>query len=189
MASRAALRREKSMTFFDDSKPPTPDPPVDPSSETQNSLDDLAGKIVVGTPEPVAGPLGDPMILTGVRSSLPPPYQPDVPEDLRIPWGWRHFAAFLGFGIVSFIATQLGATLYLLSQSHNTHPTQKDLEHLAGSSPIITITANLLFYELLILFLYVSIAILRDLPFWGPFGWRKLIPVPGAPSNPWVYFA
>jgi hypothetical protein len=112
-----------------------------------------------------------------------------VPEDLRIPWGWPHFAAFLGFGIVSFIATQLGATLYLLSQSHNTHPTQKDLEHLAGSRPIIPITANVLLYVLIILFLYVSIAILKDFPFWRTFGWRKLIPVPGAPSSPWVYFA
>ena len=179
------------MSFFDDSdlKPPTPDPPVEPSSETQNSPDDLAGKIVVGTPEPVAGPLGDPMMLTGIPSSPPPPYHPDVPEDLRIPWGWLHFAAFLAFGIVSFIVTQLGATLYLLSQSHNTHPTQKDLEHLAGSRPIIPITANVLLYVLIILFLYVSIAILKNLPFWRTFGWRKLIPVPGASSNPWVYFA
>ena len=177
------------MSFFDDSKAPTPDPPVEPSSETQNSLDDLAGKIVVGTPEPVAGPVGDAVMLTGVRSSLPPPYQPDVPEDLRIPWGWLHFAAFSAFGIVSFIVTQLGATLYLLSQSHNAHPTQKDLEHLAGSRPIIPITANVLLYMLIILFLYVSISILKNLPFWRTFGWRKLIPVPGASSNPWVYFA
>jgi membrane protease YdiL (CAAX protease family) len=30
---------------------------------------------------------------------------------------------------------------------------------------------------------------LKSLPFWHTFGWRKLIPVPGAPSNPWLYFA
>jgi membrane protease YdiL (CAAX protease family) len=185
----AALREEKSMSFFDDSKRPAPDSPVEPLNYSQNSLDDLASKIVVGTPEPAAGLPGDPMILTDVPSSPPPPNQPHVPEDLRIPWGWPHFAAFLGFGIVSFIATQLGATLYLLSQSHDTHPTQKDLEHLAGSKPIIPITANVLLYVLIILFLYVSIAILKNLPFWHTFGWRKLIPVPGTPSNPWVYFA
>jgi membrane protease YdiL (CAAX protease family) len=185
----AALREEKGMSIFDDSKPPAPDSPVDPLKDSQNSLDDLASKIAVGTPEPAAGPSGDRMILTDVPSSPPPPYQPQVPEDLRIPWGWPHFAAFLGFGIVSFIATQLGATLYLLSQSHDSHPTQKDLEHLAGSKPIIPITANVLLYVLIILFLYVSIAILKNLPFWHTFGWRKLIPVPGTPSNPWVYFA
>jgi membrane protease YdiL (CAAX protease family) len=189
MAARAALREEKSMSFFDDSKPPVPDSPVEPLNDSQNSLDDLASKIVVGTPEPAAGPPGHPMMSTDVPPSPPPPYQPQVPEDLRIPWGWPHFAAFLGFGIVSFIATQLGATLYLLSQSHDIHPTQKDLEHLAGSKPIIPITANVLLYVLIILFLYVSIAILKNLPFWHTFGWRKLIPVPGTPSNPWVYFA
>jgi membrane protease YdiL (CAAX protease family) len=189
MASCTALGKEKSMSVFDDPKPLAPDPPVDPSSDAQNSLEDLAGKIVVGTPEPAGEPPGDPMMMTGIPPAPPPPYQPDVPEDLRIPWGWPHFAGFLIFGIVSFIVTQVGATLYLLSQSHNTHPTQKDLEHLAASNPIIPITANILLYALIILFLYVSIPILKSLPFWRTFGWRKLIPVPGAPSNPWLYFA
>jgi membrane protease YdiL (CAAX protease family) len=175
------------MNFFDDSKPP--DPPVDPSNDAQNSIEDLTAKIVVGVPEPGGDLLGDPIVLTGVPPSPPPPYQPDVPEDLRIPWGWPHFAAFLIFGIVSFIVTQVGATLYLLSQSHNAHLTQKDLEHLAASKPIIPITANVLLYALIILFLYVSIPILKNLPFWHTFGWRKLIPVSGAPSNPWLYFA
>jgi uncharacterized protein len=189
MASRAALGEEKSMSFFDNSNPLAPDPPIEPSNDTQNSPDDLAAKIVVGAPEPALEPSGEPMMLAGVPPSPPPPHQPGVPEDLRIPWGWPHFAAFLIFGIVSFILTQVGATLYLLSQSHDTHPTQKDLEHLAASKPIIPITANVLLYALIILFLYVSIPILKNLPFWRTFGWRKLIPAPGASSNPWLYFA
>jgi membrane protease YdiL (CAAX protease family) len=189
MASRAALRKEKSMSFFDDLKPPAPEPPADPPNDTRDSPDDLAGKIVVGVPEPAGEPLGDPMQLAGVPPLALPQYRPDVPEDLRIPWGWPHFAAFLIFGIVSFVITQVGATLYLLAQSHNAHPTQKDLEHLAASKPIIPITANVLLYVLILLFLYVSVPILKNLPFWRTFGWRKLIPVPGAPSNPWLYFA
>ena len=177
------------MTVFDDLKPLAPDPPANSSSDSQGTHDDLADKIVVGAPEPVVGSLGDPISL----NTLPPPpparYQPDLPEDLRIPWGWMHFLVFFIFGIVSFIVTQVGATLYLMSQSHNAQMTQKDLEHLAASKPIIPITANVLLYALLILFLYVSIPILKNLPFWRTFGWRKLIPAAGVPTNPWLYFA
>src|SRR5258707_9951146 len=103
MASRAALGEEKGMSFFDDSDPLAPDPPVHPSNHTQNSPDDLAAKIVVGAPEPAGEPSGEPMMLADVPPSPLPPHQPGVPEDLRIPWGWPHFAAFLIFGIVSFI--------------------------------------------------------------------------------------
>src|SRR5260370_24165257 len=28
-----------------------------------------------------------------------------------------------------------------------------------------------------------------QLPFWRTLGWRKLVPTPNAPSNPWLYFA
>jgi membrane protease YdiL (CAAX protease family) len=190
VAARAAPGEEKSMTGFDDTKPLAPDPPAEPSSDSQNSSDDLRDKIVVGVPETLPGSLGDPISLP---SHLPPPaavpYRPDLPDDLRVPWGWLHFLVFFIFGIVSFVVTQIGATLYLMSQSHNAQLTQKDLEHLAASKPIIPITANVLLYALLILFLYVSIPILKNLPFWRTFGWRKLIPVAGMPSSPWVYFA
>ena len=175
------------MTVFDDSKPLAPDMPPDPRAGARDSLGDLPDRIIVGTPEPV-GSLGDPVSLSGVP---PPPaqYQQNLPEDLRIPWGWMHFLGFCSFGIVSFIVTQVGATLYLMSQSHGGQMTQKDLEHLAASKPIIPITANVLLYALLILFLYVSIPVLKNLPFWCTFGWRKLVPAAGVSSNPWLYFA
>src|SRR5258708_32887775 len=190
MAARAALGEEKSMTGLADTTHIAPDPPAEPSSDSQNSTDHLADNIVVGVPETLAASLGDPISLP---SDLPPPatvpYRLDLPDDLRVPWGWLHFLIFFIFGIVSFVVTQIGATLYLMSQSHNAQLTQKDLEHLAASKPIIPITANVLLYALLILFLYVSIPILKNLPFWRTFGWRKLIPVAGMPSSPWVYFA
>ena len=153
--------------------------------------DDLADKIVVGAP---GNPLPAPWAIRFRSKAMLPPPLPCrtgriLPDDLRIPWGWLHFLVFFIFGIVSFIVTQIGATLYLMSQTHNTQLTQKDLEHLAASKPIIPITANVLLYALLILFLYVSIPILKNLPFWRTFGWRKLIPVAGMPSSPWVYFA
>jgi membrane protease YdiL (CAAX protease family) len=189
MAAGVAPCQEKSMTVFDDLKPLVPDPPAEPSSDSQNSLDDLRDRIVVGEPEIVSGSLGDPISLTGSPSLSAAQYPADLPEDLRVPWGWLHFLAFFVFGIVSFVVTQIGATLYLMTQSHGTQLTQKDLEHLAASKPIIPITANVVLYALIILFLFVSISTLKNLPFWRTFGWRKLVPTAGAPTNPWLYFA
>jgi hypothetical protein len=120
---------------------------------------------------------------------LPPaPHQPLLPEDLRVPWGWLHFLCFAIFGIVSFVITQVGTVLYLVAQSHGARLNQKDLEHLATSKPIIPITATILLYVLVILFLYISVSKLKDLPFWRTFGWRKLVPTAGVPAKPWVYF-
>src|ERR1700751_3285134 len=123
MAEGGALGKEKSMTVFDDSKPLAPDTPPDPRADARDSLDDLPDRIIVGTPEPVDSS-GRPVSLSGVP---PPPaqYQQNLPEDLRIPWGWMHFLGFFIFGIVSFIVTQVGATLYLMSQSHGGQMTQK----------------------------------------------------------------
>jgi membrane protease YdiL (CAAX protease family) len=170
------------MMMFDDSKAPLPDPPEESSIEPLRSADDLADKIIVGVPET----LGNPLSVANDFPTLPSP--PDLPEDLRISWSWLHFLCFVLFGILSFGITQVGAGLYLVAQSHNAHLTQKDFEHLAASKPIVPITANVVLYGLIILFLYVSISALKNLPFWRTFGWRKLVPTASAPSNPWVYF-
>lgn len=181
------------MTAFDDPKSPVPDPPPEPaserSSESEQPLEQLAEKIVVGVPEPAPASFSD----SGSREYLPSvshpaPHQLLLPEDLRVPWGWLHFLCFMIFGIVSFVITQVGAVVYLLAQSHNTHLTQKELERLYISKPIIPIAATILLYVLIILFLYISISTLKDLPFWRTFGWRKLVPTANAPAKPWIYF-
>jgi len=177
------------MTMFDDPKLPFSSAPDEPSRHPEHPTEDLADKIVVGEPEPVPGLPGDPMSLAGAAAATPPPPSSGLPDDLRISWGWLHFVAFLFFGFVSFLITQIGAGLYFIAQSHNAHLTQKDLEHMVASKPIVPIVANVLLYALIIFFLYLSIPVLKNLPFWHTFGWRKLVPNGNAPSNPWLYFA
>jgi membrane protease YdiL (CAAX protease family) len=192
MATHPAPGEEKSMTVFDDPKSPVPDPSAEQASEQSTesgqSLEQLAEKIVVGVPEPAQTSFSDsdsPGYLPSVSPATP--HRPLLPEDLRVPWGWLHFLSFMIFGIVSFAITQIGAVVYLVAQSHNTHLTQKELERLYTSKPIIPITATILLYVLIILFLYISISALKDLPFWRTFGWRKLVPTAAAPAKPWIY--
>ncbi len=175
------------MNQFDDkTPPPSSDRPTGSSTENQRSIEDLASRIVVGVPEPSPDSPID-LVALGEAPSPPPPL--NLPEDLRITWGWLHFLGFLIFGIISFVITQVAAGVYLVAQSHNVRLSEKDFQQLIVSKPQVPIAANVFLFGLIIFFLYITLAVMDELPFWRTLGWRKLVPTPNAPSNPWLYFA
>lgn len=175
------------MSQFDDQPPHHEQEPLaDSSSESQQSLDDLAAKIVVGAAEPVPDVPSNPVSLENIQA-VPPP-QSNLPEDLRISWGWLHFVGFFFFGLVSFVITQLAAGVFLVAQSHNARLSEKDFLQLIGSKPQILIAANVILFGLIIFFLYITLSVMDGAPFWSTLGWRKLGPNTGAPSSPWLYF-
>lgn len=176
------------MNQFDDKTPPPgSDVPTDSSTENQRSIEDLGSRIVVGVPETSSDLRVDPVSVANVQS-VPPPPQLNLPEDLRISWGWLHFLGFVVFGIISFVITQVAAGVYLVAQSHNVRLSEKDFQQLIVSKPQIPIAANVILFALIIFFLYITLSVMDDLPFWRTLGWRSLVPTPKAPSNPWLYF-
>ncbi len=136
--------------------------------------------------EPFTTPLsGDPISYAAVHSAA---YSPNLslPEDLRISWSWAHLIVFLVFGFASLLLVQLGGVFVL---SANRHLTQKQLQRLIESKPEFLVGTNILWYGLLFLFLYMTLAVLRGLPFWRSLGWKRLKPDPLAgKGNPWIYF-
>jgi len=176
------------MSHFEDQTPPGEQgPPEDSPSGSRQSLDDLAAKIVVGTAEPLPDVPSNPASLENIQT-VPPPRQSNLPEDLRISWGWLHFLGFFFFGIISFVITQLAVGVYLVAQSHNARLSEKDFQQLIVSKPQVPIAANVLLFGLIIFFLYITLSVMDGVPFWSTLGWRKLVPNSGAPSNPWLYF-
>ena len=105
---------------------------------------------------------------------------------MRITWSWAHLFVFLSFGFGSLLIVQIGA-LFLLSA--NRHLSQRQLQQLIESKPQFLVGTNVLWYALLFLFLYMTLAVLRGLPFWGSLGWKRLKadPILGK-ANPWMYF-
>jgi membrane protease YdiL (CAAX protease family) len=166
------------MTLFDDNplKPPDENLPAQP-------VPDQTAEFV--PPGPLTPPLaGDPISYaaatpaTYVRSSLP--------EDLRIPWSWVHLVVFLVFGFGSLLIVQLGGVLLLTADKHLS---QKQLQQLIESKPQFLVGTNILWFALIFLFLYVTLSVLRGLPFWRTLGWKKLNtgPIAGK-GSPWAYF-
>src|ERR1700736_5053833 len=168
------------MTLFDD-KPS--DPPEQDSPEQQSSLP------VSAEPRPAEDPnswlAGDPI---SYAASTPSSYtpRPALPEDLRISWSWTHFCVFIFFALSSFFLVQLALILYFAP--HRSLP-PKDLERYLLNKPQFLFGTNLLWYASIFLFLYVTLGVLRGVPFWRSLGWKKLKSnLSAGKANPWAYF-
>ena len=129
---------------------------------------------------------GDPISYVIVHPEAAHPPISNLPEDLRISWSWPHLMLFLGYAIVSQIVIGIGALAYY---STSRHMTQRQIRHLFESDPRLIVGTNVLWFALIILFLYVTLSVLRDLPFWRSLGWKKLDANPLAgKGKPWMYF-
>ena len=167
------------MNFSDDNPPNPPEKnlPQQPSSGQPAES---------ASAETFAQPLaGDPLSYLPVTpaASSPPP---NLPEDLRISWSWPHLLVFVIFVVASQIALGIVVIAYY---SADRHLSQKQLKHLLESDPRLIIGTNVLWFALIFLFLYVTLAVLRDSPFWRSLGWKKLKSDPaGGQGRPWMYF-
>jgi membrane protease YdiL (CAAX protease family) len=111
-----------------------------------------------------------------------------LPEDLRVSWSWPHLIVFLFFGFASLMVVQLAFVFYISSKSAN-HLSSKQLEQVFEDSPQLLVGTNVIWYGLLFLFLYVTLAVLRDVPFWRSLGWRDLqVNATTGKRDGWKYF-
>jgi membrane protease YdiL (CAAX protease family) len=167
------------MSLFDDNPPSPPEenlqaqPSSDRPAESESSepfIQPLAGDPLSGVP------------VTPAACSLPR----NLPEDLRISWSWPHLLVFIAFVLASQIALGIVIIAYF---SADRHLSQKQLKHLLESDPRLIIGTNVLWFAMIFLFLYVTLAVLRDSPFWRSLGWKKLNSnAAGGQGRPWMYF-
>jgi membrane protease YdiL (CAAX protease family) len=165
---------------------PPPDHSVNPSLEppAEPAADIVPPAIPpLGESQPAAQVLaGDPM------AAAVPTFQAKriLPEDLCVSWSWPHLIIFIFFGFASLLVVQLGFVFYV---SANRHLSAVQVQRVFENSPQLLVESNVLWYALLFLFLYVTLAVLRDVPFWRSLGWRKLNANPAAgTASGWMYF-
>ena len=155
--------------------------PLEPNFDSEPLSSDRSAS---SSAEPVSEFLGgDPI---SFAAATPCEAKPLLPEDLCISWSWAHLVVFLIFGFSSLLIVQIGAVLLL---SANKHLTQKQLQQMIESKPQFLVGTNVLWYALLFLFLYMTLAVLRGLPFWRSLGWKRLrSDSPTGRGSPWMYF-
>ena len=163
------------MALFDDN--PSDPPEQDPSLPSMAEPPPDESRPVELPGDPIAHAAAAPVEALKLRRVLP--------EDLRISWSWPHFIVFIFFTFASFIVVQTALALYYAPHQALT---QKQLEQYLLRKPQFLFGSNMLWYALIFLFLYVTLAVLRGLPFWSSLGWKKLRSSVSAGGSPWIYF-
>lgn len=128
---------------------------------------------------PLATPSGSAESAPAAREALP--------EDLRISWSWPHFLIFILFGFGSLLAVQLVFVSYLSSARHLP---MKWIEQMLMTQAPWVVAMQTLWLALLLLFLYVTLGVLREAPFWTTLGWHRFSAPAPPPDRPrgWKYF-
>jgi membrane protease YdiL (CAAX protease family) len=163
-------------------------PPEKPEDGSPEATDQLASQIVIGTPVPGSIP-PEVSISLGELESAPPqsPLELQLPEDLRISWSWLHLVAFAVFGVISLVAVQTAFAIYYTTPNQH-FANKQEFEQFVMSKPFFAVGSMVIWEALLILFLFVTIAVLPNAPFWSSLGWRKIAPAdPVVSRKPWVY--
>jgi uncharacterized protein len=192
--------------------PPSPDHPSEPSSVSPT---DPPGAPSLGTPppgtlppanlstdvpldfgadesQPEPSPLaGDPISYAALTIPQPVEYAPEysryslqLPDDLRISWSWWHLLLFVCAAVASPFVIELGMAFVIAIY---THDSAKHIQAMFAN-PGFLIAAQLLLFAALFFFLYITLAVLRDAPFWRTLGWRKLSDRVGN-RKPWMFLA
>lgn len=159
--------------------------PPDDSKDKQSSEE--AGAEPLAT-APVAALPGDPISYAATAAPQLPSYpsRAALPEDLQISWSWIHFIVFIFFVIASFVLVQAALVAYF-RPPHRLSP--KEYQQYFMNKPEFLIGSNLIWYGALFLFLYVTLSVLRGVPFWSSLGWRRWKPnADGKRTRPWGYF-
>ncbi len=108
------------------------------------------------------------------------------PPDLQISWSWHHLIVFLVFIFITLLGTQ---AIFLAAYAPHQKMTTQQLEEYMLSKPQVAIGSTIAIYALVLLFLYVTLALLRGQPFWSTLGWRKILPKSdGQARNPLLFF-
>jgi membrane protease YdiL (CAAX protease family) len=166
------------MSFMDDN-------PSDWQEQFRHAESEAGEKTVSPSAELAPPALaGDPISYAAV--ARPPQCSSYLPEDLRISWSWLHLLFFFVYAIASQIVIGIGIVAYY---SMSSHLTQRQIRRLFESDPRVIVGTNVLWFALIILFLYVTLSVLPNLPFWRSLGWKKLdADLLAGKGKPWVYF-
>jgi membrane protease YdiL (CAAX protease family) len=162
------------------------DNPQYPPEDNSNRLASPAQAGESQSAEPSLPLAGDPISYVVVHPESAHPASSNLPEDLRISWSWPHLLVFFAYAFISQVVIGIAALAYY---STSRHMTQRQIRRLFESDPRLIVGTNVLWFALIILFLYVTLSVLRELPFWRSLGWRKLDANSLAgKGKPWMYF-
>ena len=133
-----------------------------------------------GTPPPVEPRVDFP--LTEQTSGPPPapqqPYTADLPEDLRVPWGWPEVALFTVLVVVGGFVVTYGLAEAAV-RIFGVDPTKVFGPTMSTAKSVVLLVGQATVDACAILYLYLMLLVRTSEPFWQSIGWRDLHPGAG----------
>ena len=147
--------------------------PTDPPGAPADREASAAGSPESFSAESASKLAGDPISYVAAHPEAAHPPGSNVPEDLRISWSWVHLVIFGLFGFVSLVVVQLAFAIYYMP-AHQHFANKHEFEQFVFSKPLFAVGTMVVWEASLLFFLYVTIALLPNAPFWRSLGWRTL---------------
>src|SRR5260370_6184691 len=97
----------------------------------------------------------------------------NLPDDLRVPWSWAHVLLFVVFAAGSTVVIPVSFAAYLMFARQMKIG---EVQRVLMSNAAFAVGAQLLIFGAWMLFLYVTIGLIKETPFWRGIGWRPLLP-------------
>jgi membrane protease YdiL (CAAX protease family) len=188
------IEPRKMMEPMDDHLPITPEEHQDksPSRSAAEGGASIAPSVAGNCEllEPVPPLAGDPISYAAAAGPASAQYTPPpavrLPSDLSVSWSWPHLLVFLFAGAASMFVVPAVLALVI---SVYIHKSQHQMQEMF-TNPGFLVATQVLWFAVIFLFLYVTLGVLRDAPFWWTLGWRRLSRHVGAATyKPWMFFA
>lgn len=124
-------------------------------------------------PEPEAGPEPGPETTPAIppQAEIPPPSTQHLPADVFTPWGGRQLVLFV---IVAFASLILLTNIMALATMAWFHMKPAEVKMFLTTSATFLSIRTGIWYVFLIGYLYATICIGRNRPFWKTIGWRAV---------------
>jgi membrane protease YdiL (CAAX protease family) len=102
--------------------------------------------------------------------STPPSFDPNLPEDLRVPWGWTDLLLFVLIGVCGLILLTL---VFLIGAGLFGGPFNQ-IQHSETARNFVGVVVQAVLDLALLGFLAAQMRLRFHLPFWRTLGWRPL---------------
>jgi CAAX protease family protein len=104
---------------------------------------------------------------------LPPQPRSEIPDDLRVPWGWTDVALFVILGLIASVIVTRSLAQVAVS-FFGANPGQMFGESMSTAKSVVVLVSQALLDAGAILFLYLMLLVRSAAPFWRAIGWRNI---------------